>query len=348
MKSVEFIIVGNGLAGTLLAFEMFQNNIDFRIVSSPEKGRATEVAAGLFNPLVFKRLTKSWLAGELLPVMKNKYRELENFLGTNFYFEKDILKPLSEQEKQVWLERKATTVFSGYIHSVEDLSPVNYLAEAAGYGRVTGSGNVNLKKFLKTSDTFFRRNELMIETNFDFHQIDPLSDDFEIKGVKSSHIVFCEGAHVVRNPFFRFLKMVPAKGEILLVHAPNLSENYILNKAVFVLPIGGQKFKIGSTYEWNDLTEIPTTEGKNSIVERLGKLISTDYSIEGHLAGIRPTVADRRPVLGIHPHFNRLSVFNGLGTKGVMLAPFFAREMLKMLTNRNHTIMNEVDIARFL
>ncbi len=119
MKKVEFFIIGNGLAGTMLAFEMWKNNIDFRIVASPEKSRASMVAAGMINPLVFKRLTKSWMVDELLPVMKEKYRELENLLGTPFFYVKDILKPLSEQEMQLWQERRNNHEFSKYITAVE-------------------------------------------------------------------------------------------------------------------------------------------------------------------------------------------------------------------------------------
>jgi glycine/D-amino acid oxidase-like deaminating enzyme len=348
MKTVEFLIVGNGLAGTMLAFEMLEKDLDFRIVASPQKNRASEIAAGMFNPLVFKRLTKSWMADELLPVMKHKYRELENLLGNQFYFEKPILKPLSEQEKQLWIERKTDSEFSKYISSIVDESPETLLHPGSGYGIVNGSGYVNLKLFLELSDQYFRQKGVLIPANFEIKNMEPEAKYFVTENVKASKLIFCEGAHLSGNPFFSFIKLVPVKGEILFIYAPGLSENYILNKQVFVLPVGNHHFKIGSTYEWKDLSVLPTEKGKQSIIERFEKLITVNYTIENHVAGIRPAVSDRRPVLGVHPEFRNLFVFNGLGTKGVMLAPYFAREMVQCLISNDYELNFEVDIKRSL
>ncbi len=117
---------------------------------------------------------------------------------------------------------------------------------------------------------------------------------------------------------------------------------------MFLLPMGNQHFKAGSTYEWKDLTNEPTEAGRESIIQRLDKLIFANYTIKNHRAGIRPATSDRRPVLGFHPENKSISLFNGLGTKGVMLAPYFAAEMLKLLTTTNHSLSREVDIKRFL
>ncbi|HKI90490.1 MAG TPA: FAD-dependent oxidoreductase, partial [Draconibacterium sp.] len=137
------------------------------------------------------------------------------------------------------------------------------------------------------------------------------------------------------------------KGEVLLIHAPQLSEEFILNKKVFVLPVGNQRFKVGSTYDWSDLSEIPTEQGKQSITERLENVITCDYKIENHWAGVRPATLDRRPVLGVHSEFKNLFIFNGLGTKGVMLAPYFAREMVSLITSKNYELNLEVQAERF-
>ncbi len=343
MKKTDFLIVGNGLAGTMLAFEMLKNNLDFRIISSPVKSRATEVAAGMFNPLVFKRLTKSWMADELLPVMKEKYSELEQLLGQKFYFEKDIIKPLSVQEEQWWTEKRTKPEFSKYIVSVHKKAPVKELVAATAYGRVTGSGYLNLYRFLKAADEFFTKQNLLLKTTFGFDDFNPLNPETR----NASKIIFCEGAYLAENPFFNFIKLVPTKGEILLVYIPGLPEDFILNKRIFVLPVGKQKFKTGSTYNWDYTSEQPTEAGKLFLTEQLGKIISCQFSVENHWAGIRPATSDRRPVLGIHPVYGNLSVFNGLGTKGVMLAPYFAGEMLKLLTQNGYSVPTEASLERY-
>jgi glycine/D-amino acid oxidase-like deaminating enzyme len=348
MIDIEFLIVGNGLAGTLLAFEMLDRGLDFKILVAEDKSKASLVAAGIFNPLVFKRMTKSWMADELLPVMKKRYVELEGRLNVSFFVEKNILKPLSNQEMHLWKERKLNGEFKKYIHSVESERIYDLLKETAGYGIVTHSGYMKLPVFLNAAENYFRKKRLIVDGSFPFHKYNPENIFVEIGSFKFHNIIFCEGYHVTRNHFFNFLPLKPVKGELLEIYAPELPEDFILNKRVFVLPIGNQIFKVGSTYEWDDLTEKPTSDGKESIIKRLAELITTNYKVVNHVAGIRPTVSDRRPVLGFHPRWNHLSVFNGLGTKGVMLAPYFANEMIQLLINKKSGINQEVQLERFI
>ncbi|HPF51254.1 MAG TPA: FAD-dependent oxidoreductase [Draconibacterium sp.] len=348
MKQVDFLIIGQGLAGTLLAFEMLDRGMSFHLVSSPNKSRASLVAAGMVNPLVFKRLTKSWMVDELLPVMKNRYRELEKLLQENFYFEKNILKPLSSQELLLWEEKKADSGYQDYIYKISENAVIDGISNAGSFGEVSGSGYLNLSAFLQRVESYFLEKELLTEATINYSDLTNEKGQFHIGEISADKIVFCEGYHLHQNPLFRFVKMNPAKGEVLLIHAPSLSEEYILNKQVFVLPVGEHRFKVGSTYEWDDLSESPTQQGKELILHRLENLIKVDYSIEDHLAGVRPTISDRRPVMGAHPKYPNIFVFNGLGTKGVMLAPRFAREMCMYLMDENDGLRGEINVNRFI
>ncbi|MDX9880753.1 MAG: FAD-dependent oxidoreductase [Prolixibacteraceae bacterium] len=346
MASVPYLIVGQGLAGTLLAFELYFQKRDFRIVASSGKNSASGVAAGLFNPLVFKRLTKSWMIDDLLPVMEEVYPELEKLLGRNFCFKKDILKLLSGPEMEKWEKERENR--NEYILEILELPPVGGIAGAAGYGRITGSGFLDLGLFLDSARNFFSERGWFIETTVDYSDFDVRGNSLYYKQVEAEIIVFCEGAYMVKNPFFPFLKMRPAKGELLLIEAPGLPGDFIITGDVFVLPLGGHLFKTGSTYEWNDLSDLPTAEGYRSVTRRLEKLITVPYTVKDHWAGIRPTMSDRRPVIGFHPEYKNTAVFNGLGTKGVMLAPYFAREMACLLADEQFCVNREVRIGRFL
>ena len=340
--------MGQGLAGTMLAFEMLDRNIDFRIVSSPQKSKASLVAAGMVNPLVFKRLTKSWMADELLPFMQERYLRLEVLLNETFYYQKQILKPLSEQETELWKTKKGQPQFASYIGEILYSPPVDGISPAFAYGIVKGAGYLNLHCFLKRAEDFFLKKGMLI---YDDLQIDALTGKVsggKSKELEAEKIIFCDGYHFYRNPLFSFVKMYPAKGELLLVNAPGLSENFILNKKAFVLPVGDKRFKVGSTYEWDDLSERTTSKGKESILERINSIIAVKYQVEKHWAGIRPTIADRRPVLGKHPQFSNLFVFNGLGTKGVMLAPFFAQKMCHFVNGDEKALSIEFNVNRFV
>lgn len=348
MREVEYLIVGQGLAGSMLAFEMLERGMSFHIILSPQKRQASLVAAGMVNPLVFKRLTKSWKADDLLPFMNKRYGDLENLLGSRFYFEKHILKPLSEQETQLWKEKQAIPEFQKHIHRVTDEIEVNGVRSAFAFGEVRGSGYLNLSIFLQESESFFRERELLTYSLVNYPDLLKKQDYFQFGEVKARKIIFCEGYHLTQNPLFGFVKMKPAKGEVLLIKAPELSAEYILNKLVFVLPVGEQLFKVGSTYEWEDLSEQTTEQGRQSIIERLENLIIAEYSIQNHWAGIRPTIVDRRPVLGAHPEYPNIFVFNGLGTKGVMLAPKMANIFCDYLTDSTYTLSDEINVNRFL
>jgi glycine/D-amino acid oxidase-like deaminating enzyme len=347
MQKLDVLIVGQGLAGSLLAFELEKSNISFDIISDPNKNKASAVAAGMINPLVFRRLTKSYMIDDLWPVLEESYGQIERTLNEKFLFKKDILKPLSIQEKQLWLDRKNETGFSTYIRDVVVMPGIEHIAEAPGYGIVSGAGYLKAKQFLVKAAQYFRKKGYLIENAFSFDKFNP-DAPLGIKNTIYKSIVFCEGHFAKQNPFFQFVKLEPTKGEVLQLHIPGLSEKYILNKKVFLLPVGKKRFKAGSTFQWDNLDEIPTEEGKLSIIERVEQLISTPFNVEHQWAGIRPTVVDRRPVLGQHPAYKNLYIFNGLGTKGVMLAPHFAREMLKLITLPAYKLPKEVDVRRFL
>ena len=348
MSNVEFVIVGQGLAGTMLAFEMLEQNLSFKIISSPTKSKASLVAAGMINPLVFKRLTKSWMVDDLLPVLEERYQTLETELKQRFYFRKQILKPLSEQEMLLWQSKMILPEFQKYIHKVSVGKVSKNMVDAFGYGIVDGSGYLDLAVFLEAAANYFLQQGLLIEADLHGKIYDNPELGFAINELHANKLIFCEGYHLKNNPLFDFVKMNPAKGEVLLIHSPNLPEEFILNKQVFVLPVGNHRFKVGSTYEWEDLDETPTEKGKASIVQRLDNLISVDYEIEQHWAGVRPTIADRRAVSGKHPVHPNIYAFNGLGTKGVMLAPYLAKEMCRFLTDEKYILSQEINLARFL
>ena len=257
-----------------------------------------------------------------------------------------ILKPPSEQEANLWHERKEDEEFAAYIGDISETSPVKNIQKAHSYGEVKGSGYLKTDRFLDLAKRFFEDKGILLEADFSVDKCN--FRDRIFVDISFNKIVFCEGHYLQTNPLFNFVRLQLAKGEVLQIYAPGLTEEYILNKPVFVLPIGGNRFKVGSTYEWKELNDIATEEGRNSILERLKQLIYFDFVVEQHWAGVRPTVVDRRPVLGQHPEFKAVYLFNGLGTKGVMLAPYFAKQMKESIVNQNYSLEYQVDLRRFL
>jgi glycine/D-amino acid oxidase-like deaminating enzyme len=139
---------------------------------------------------------------------------------------------------------------------------------------------------------------------------------------------------------------VPAKGEILTIQCDDLPEEFILLSGIFLIPMGNKKFRAGSTYEWNFPHELPTDEGKLKLLKLLDEFLKLPYSVIDHRAGVRPTVKDRRPLIGSHPEHENVFLFNGMGTKGVQLIPYFADHFVGVL-EKGKTLSGEVDVRRF-
>ncbi len=349
-KQADYIIVGQGLAGSILALTLLKKGKSVLVIDNGKPSTASRIAAGLYNPVVFKRLVKSWLADDLLPYMDDFYAETEKLLGTPFYFSKRILKPFAEeQEKVLWLKKTEEPIgkyLSKTIHS-DDLNGLVF--NPLGISEVLHAGNLDTLKFLDACKTYLKEKALFWDEEFDHAKLNLVDNGLVYGDIFAKKIIFCEGYKATENPFFKWLPFKLTKGETIII---KLSEEHriptevVINKAVFILPLGDNTYKVGATYEWQDLSEEPTEKGRQELAEKLGKVLKVPFEIIDQQAGIRPTVNDRRPLVGLHPEHTQVAVFNGLGTKGVMLAPFFANQFAGFLDGLCQ-LDKEVDIARF-
>jgi glycine/D-amino acid oxidase-like deaminating enzyme len=207
------------------------------------------------------------------------------------------------------------------------------------------SGYVDTGLLLDSYKEFLLQKGLYEEVAFDYSQLVVNSDSVEYKNIKAKHIIFAEGFGMLSNPFFNKLPLDGTKGELLLIKARNLNLDVIVKSSVFVLPIGNDYYKVGATYNWEDKTNIPTEAAKKELTDNLKELINCDFEIIEHYAGVRPTIKDRRPLVGTHPLYNNVHVLNGLGTRGVMLAPAMAKNLFNHIENQMPLDKN-IDIRR--
>ena len=178
-----------------------------------------------------------------------------------------------------------------------------------------------------------------------YNEIQFLENGIQYKDIQAKNIIFAEGFGLHANPFFNDLPLDGTKGELLIIKAPNLQLDVVIKSSVFILPIGNDLYKVGATYDWKDKTNNPTEEGKNELVDKLKELISCEFEIVEHFAGVRPTVKDRRPLVGTQPLHSQLHVLNGLGTRGVMLGPYLANQLFQHIENAV-PLENEINIER--
>jgi glycine oxidase len=344
----DFIIVGQGLAAYVLAHSFKKNNISFTLVGDQNLSSCSRLAAGIWNPVVFKRATKSWLAEVLIKELTAFYSDCGEAFGKKIIAARPIVKPFTEeQEKQLWLKKYQSELagfIDGKIHNdiPADLKHCNI---KNGYGMVTQSGNVDVAAFLDHSGIYFK-NEVVFET-FDHARLEISADKIRYGSIEARQIVFCEGHLVKNNPFFRWIPLKPAKGEIFTLNVPDLGfRNKIFNKNGFLMDVSEGVYKAGATYEWDDLSEGPSGGGFAELSAKVGEMIDCRFEVIKHEAGIRPSSIDRRPIVGRHPRYNKLFVFNGLGTKGVMLAPYFAGNFVNFYLQKQ-ALHPDIDLSRF-
>ncbi len=345
----DLIIVGTGLAAHVMALQAEFNGLKSVIIGSPQLSSSSWVAAGLWNPVVFKRMTRSWRAESLLPELNEFYSKSELLLNEHFYTERKIIKPFfSPEEKNLWIKR-AQAELSQYLDKIAHPASEEHkgLLIPTDFGIVNHCGNIQMNLFLNASITHFKKKGVFIDEVFDHSLLKIETDAVTYKDLKATHVVFCEGHLVKNNPLFHWIPLKPVKGEVLTlkIDVVDLKTN-VLNHDAFILKQNDGTYKLGSTYDWNDLNDKPSQHGLTVLISKLSKLITSEYTILKHEAGVRPSSIDRRPIIGAHPLHKHVHVFNGLGTKGVMIAPYFAKNFVHFLMKKE-TLNPEVDVARF-
>lgn len=343
-----YFIIGQGLAGTCLAHRFLEGNIPFRIFDNNHKSSSTLIAPGLWNPVVFKRITKSWMADQLIDELEKFYPDIESKLNTSFYYtDENIRMHSSYHEKNDWESKMDEPEFETYLAKPNPEDTAGLKENEFTYGLVKRTGHLDLPEFLKASQRFFTVKGVMETEEIILPDTIEALENFELKGIKPKQIIDCRGAKAAYSKWWEYLPFKLAKGEVITVKCPNLNLSKTLNAGIFVLSVGDNIFKIGSTFTWEDINNEPSEAGKNELIEKFKKITSAPFEIISHRAGVRPTVADRRPLLGHYPGSEKLVIFNGLGTKGVMLAPYFSSMLYNHLIE-NQPLHPEVDINRFM
>lgn len=344
----RYIVVGQGLSAFVIAHQLHKKNINFILIGDPELSSSSLVAAGIWNPIVFKRLTKSWMADQLIPSLENFYGECEQKLGTKLITKRKLIRPFSEkQEIDLWLKKAKNEMHEFLSQEIftEDSGKFMNCPMPLGYGEVLQAGNLDMKTFIEKSQDFFK--EKIMKEGFDHNALETGIEKVRYKELEADGVIFCEGHLIRNNPYFNYIPMKPVKGEVLEIHCEDLKfKNVVINKGGFLMDIGDMEFKAGATFNWDDLNEEASAEGKKELEVNLAQITDIRYSITKHEAGIRPSVIDRRPVMGSHPKYKNLFVFNGLGTKGVMLAPYLADNFVHFVLN-NTELNAEANVNRF-
>ena len=350
LKHYDYLIVGQGLAGSLLAWRLITAGQRVLVIDNGQPAAASRVAAGLINPVTGKRLVKEANAERFLAMARDWYTELGKQFNHVFLHDKPMLRLFDPDEiKPIWEKRRADPAYQRFIGA--SLNPHECGYPQGGFIQ-NQTGYLASTLLLNAIELWLQERQSLIATQFDYSDI-TISSPLGWRGIHIDKIIFCEGAAIAHNPWFNTLPMQPAQGEILTLQTHQPLPHWIVNAGRWLLPLGEGRFKLGATYTWPTehapLTDTTSETAKSELLTDLAKLFPslTDYKIIAHEAGIRPGSKDRRPLIGFHHRYPDLAVFNGFGSKGSMLIPYYAQHFVDVLLKKT-ALDSDVNITRVI
>ena len=341
---VDFLIVGQGLAGSLLARELRRRGRTVHVVDDGWKSASSQVAAGLMTPLTGRRFTLTKDYPELFAAAQAKLTELGVFRPIKVY-----RMFVDDEQRAKGLKRTECTSCQPFIARVTSARGEldAGLTDAFGGALMNGAW-VDLPKLL--ADV---RAELLAAGNLTEAAFDPAEAALFAEGVRwrtlrAGAIIYCDGyKSALRGPF-TYLPWQPAKGEALTLRSDVPDKSFILNREGWALPLGQGVWRTGTNWQWDQLDEIPTEPQKEKLIRRFRSYFGQDVSVEvaAHVAGVRPCTSDNHPFMGTHPQQPRTHLFGGLGPRGTVWAPLMAEEMGAYLCEGT-PLRPECNLSRF-
>jgi glycine oxidase len=378
----DFLIIGQGVAGSILALQLLKAGKKVFIIDKAPPGLFIKAAkkvtgnekdnlllkysdyfyprlkkllgdnfrpkviGGLITPVTGKRFTKTWLADTLLPYAEHFYISLEKEINAAFFKPVPIVRIFADvRQANDWDVRLADPSYNDFVDSdyIFNNRQIHY---PHGYTVFKQGAVIDGSKMLYAFYKYFKKAKCIKKTDIATERIEIKEKYIEAAGISARTIIFCEGWQAVRNPLFKWLPFMPAKGELLIIKSPGLNLKEVINRGIFIRPLSNDLYLSGSTYSWSDNSLTPTKQARDEISTKLKTLIRTNFNIVEQLAGIRPTVKGRRPFAGQHPEYKNVYIFNGLGTKGLLLSPYFAQQLQQHLLE-NLPLNSEIDVKRF-
>jgi glycine/D-amino acid oxidase-like deaminating enzyme len=346
------IIVGQGLCGTWLSYWLHKAGVDFMVIDEERANTSTRVASGVINPVTGRRMSRTWLADEVIPFAEQSYSSLTDFLSTNnrqlstpLIQRCDIIDFFNSPDRRLDFEKKATQ-FAEYLQWPEDEQHYrSHFHYELGYGIIAPAYQVDLQTMLDGWRQYLQQSNRLLAQRFDHALLQLLPDGVQYQDIRAIKIIFADGIAAHEAGYFRLLPFALNKGESLIVKIEGLPADHIYKKGNTITPWRGGYFWAGSTYNNHYTDDQPTEAFRQSMEAWLRSFVKHPFEVLDHLAAIRPATVERRPFAGWHPQHAQVGILNGTGTKGVTLAPFFARQLADNLV-QGTPLMPEADVAR--
>jgi glycine/D-amino acid oxidase-like deaminating enzyme len=343
-------IIGGGLAGTALAWAMVRRGVEVVVIDPEEPCTSSRVAAGLVTPIAGQRFVVSWDYEDAWPLARAHYADVEQASGQTLVRDRPMVRLIeNEREAGFWATKRETLPR----HLWRDLLPEDLpegIDAPLGGMVMPGAARLDVPGYLSASRRLLGETGLCrylsarvpvdggLARCHEGWRLDP-------PGLLARRVVFCQGFEAADNPWFQGLIFNPSKGEILDIKVDELRATRTIHRGVWLVAEDTGKYRAGSTYTWHDTTTTPTEKGREEVVARLKRFLRLPFTVTGQRAGVRPNIHGFLPVIGSHPVEPGLAMFNGLGSKGSLLAPKMAAMLAGHLLSGD-AIPRDIDVRR--
>lgn len=345
MKDV--LVVGFGIAGLTVAKQLESRSKSFDILAD-ESQHSSKVAGGVLNPVALKRYNLAWNAERFMPEAIEFYNQFNSASGETYFNSLPVYKLFSSVEDQNnWIvasdQLQLEPFLNPRIQKLDSAVQANFKA-----GEVLQSHLLHLKSLIETEKARYVDSLQFISQTLNYEALKISNKKISYKSKEYKSVIFCEGYGVVNNPFFNWLPIYGNKGEYLIFKAQDLKSNdSILKSKNFIIPLGNDLYKYGATYSRAHLNDSPTQDARLELEAKLSEMLDCDFEVVDQVAGVRPTVRDRKPVVGSHPDYENLFILNGFGSRGVMAAPGLSKKLVDYIFE-GKDIDKEINLNRFL
>lgn len=333
----DFIIIGQGLAGSTLAWQLHWRGQRCMIIDRNEPATSSKIAGGLITPVTGQRLVPTWRLDEFWPAATEFYQRIESETGRQFLHHPGQVRLFQNEAERDRFDQRDPSQISTPLTQPDKLVDAGSFHSLFGGFEMPTAARLDIPSFLDATRTYFAKVGLILESDVDIAADLRLAEsNVELPrfNIRARRLVFCEGFAATGNPWLSALKFDATRGELLTVRVPGLTETRIVGCGVWLAPLGNDLFRVGSTYDWQKLDSAPTDAGRKELCERLARFLRLPFEVVDHQAAVRPILVGRHPVLGLIPNEPRLAVFNGLGSKGSLQAPLLGQQLTELLLDQ--------------
>lgn len=332
MRYVDYIIVGGGISGCVLGYTLMKYGASVHVYDLPEENKSSKVAAGLWNPIVLKRLKKVWMADEMIGTLHEVYPDMEKWCGLNF-FEPMALRRVFHNpgEQNQWMELTDNPGFKPYLADKIEPTPSGIIA-AHGSALTKATGRLRVNEMIASTHQSLKALDAFTQERFDWNLVQPHNEGVSYGDLAAHSIISCEGMQLATGKTQHLVNgFAPVKGEVLKIQLEKSLGKECIHQGHFMLGEDEKEASVGATYAWDGFDKGPTTEKREELEDHIKKVWAGPYVVTDHLSGIRPATKDRRPMVGPHPERANTWIFNGMGSRAVLMAPFLAQVLAEHL-----------------